>query len=59
MCYKGYCISKSEVPPLTCDFNPCENDGKCVPNNLNSSFICNCNAGFTGRYFINYIVFNS
>jgi hypothetical protein len=37
MCYKGSCINNSEISikdvvVISCNPNPCENNGKCVPS---------------------------
>ena len=48
----GKCVDPSTVPGYgsiqLCDQNPCQNDGTCVLNSLNTSFICNCADGFGG-----------
>ena len=33
---------------IHCDRSPCKNNGSCILNSLNSTFICDCNDGFTG-----------
>ena len=48
----GICADPNTVPGyglnFSCDPNPCQNDGTCVRNSLNTSFICNCANGFGG-----------
>ena len=48
----GDCSNPSTVPGyglnFSCDPNPCKNDGTCVLNSLNTSFICNCAEGYGG-----------
>ena len=48
----GSCADPNTVPGYgvvsSCDPNPCKNNGICVLNSLNASFICNCANGFEG-----------
>ena len=52
MCYKGKCVNSSTIPGFDsislCDQNPCQNNGTCFLNSLNTSFICNCANDFEG-----------
>ena len=54
ICYQGKCVNASAVIKNTisstpCSPNPCLNGGKCVTNNFDSLFICNCLTGYTGK----------
>ena len=55
MCYRGSCTNNSvifnnAVDVKSCNPNPCQNNGKCVPKYDSNIFVCDCSEtnGFTG-----------